>query len=151
MPLNAGAAGILPDSDNFAEDLEAQFEGGCALFVDAWTAEYAGGGYAILPDTLTVEGWEVTAEQMLSCALYSGNIHFWMLPYFVNNVLEFVIGLAGLIAVLMILVGAYYYIAGGISEDKEKGKTIIKYAIGGFVLVLASWTLVNVLLLFLTT
>ncbi len=51
----------------------------------------------------------------------------------------------------MILVGAYYYIAGGISEDKEKGKTIIKYAIGGFVLVLASWTLVNVLLLFLTT
>lgn len=122
----------------------------CGDAVDAWSREYAELGYYGLPDTLSVEGYDMTSEDMMACALKSGNMSFWMIPFFVNNVLEFIIGLAGLIAVLMIMVGAYYYIAGGVTDDKEKGKTIIKYALGGFILVLVSWTLVNILLLFLT-
>ncbi|MFT7183959.1 MAG: hypothetical protein ACI9QC_000285 [Oceanicoccus sp.] len=59
-------------------------------------------------------------------------------------------GIAGLLSVLMILVGAYYYIAGGISDDKEKGKTIIKFAIGGLILTSLAWILVNFLLLLIT-
>ncbi len=90
-------------------------------------------------------------EAILGCALKSGNIQFWMVPYFVVFALEFVIDLAGLIVVLMILVGAYYYIAGGLTDDKEKGRTIITHAIGGFILVLCSWIIVNIILLALTS
>ncbi len=90
-------------------------------------------------------------EAILGCALKTGEIQFWMVPYYVIFALEFVIELAGLIVVLMIMVGAYYYIAGGLTDDKEKGKTIITYALGGFVLTLSSWILVNILLLALTS
>jgi hypothetical protein len=87
----------------------------------------------------------------LGCAIKSGYIRFWMIPFFVSYALNFIISLAGLIIVAMIIIGAYYYIAGGLTDDKEKGKTIIKYALYGFVLVLSSWTLVNILLLALTS
>lgn len=90
-------------------------------------------------------------EAILGCALKTGEVQFWMIPYYVVFVMEFVIQLAGLIVVLMIMVGAYYYIAGGLTEDKEKGKTIITYAIGGFILTLSAWILVNILLLALTS
>lgn len=90
-------------------------------------------------------------EAILGCALKTGEVQFWMVPYFVVFALEFVIDLAGLIVVLMIVVGGYYYIAGGITDDKEKGKTIITHALGGFVLVLTSWIIVNIILLALTS
>lgn len=90
-------------------------------------------------------------DLILACGVKSGNIEFWMIPYYIKYALNFLIGLAGLLSVLMIIVGAYYYIAGGISDDKEKGKTIIKFAIGGLVLSSLAWILVNFLLLLLTT
>ena len=64
--------------------------------------------------------------------------------------LEWVINLAGLISVLMILVGAYFYIWGGLGDDKTKGKQVIMYAIGGLVLTTVAWFLVNVILLAIT-
>lgn len=90
-------------------------------------------------------------EAILGCALKSGEVQFWMVPYYIVFIMEFVVQLAGLIVILMIMVGAYYYTAGGLTDDKEKGKTIITYAIGGFVLTLSSWILVNILLLALTS
>lgn len=94
---------------------------------------------------------EVVIEKVMTCAIKTGRIKMWMVPFFVSRALSFIIGIAGLISVLMILVGAFYYIAGGLNEDKEKGKTIITYALGGFALVLLSWAIVNGLLLLLTT
>jgi len=90
-------------------------------------------------------------EFIFACALKTGYISFWMIQYYVVIAMNFIIGLAGLIAILMILVGAYYYIAGGITDDKEKGKTVIKYALGGLVLTMLAWFIVNVLLLALTS
>ncbi|MEK9160335.1 MAG: hypothetical protein AAB383_06440 [Patescibacteria group bacterium] len=96
-------------------------------------------------------GEKADIEAILGCALKTGEIQFWMVPYYVIFAIEFVIDLAGLILVLMIMVGAYYYIAGGLTDDKEKGRTIITHAIGGFVLVLSSWIIVNIILLALTS
>lgn len=106
------------------------------------------------PDTIKTTLDTATKDQIeaiLGCALKTGEIQFWMVPYFVVFALEFVIDLAGLIVVLMIMVGGYYYIAGGLTDDKEKGKTIIMHALGGFVLVLTSWIIVNIILLALTS
>ncbi len=104
------------------------------------------------PDLIQAEFQKDDADWqgLLGCAIKFGKVEFWMIPYFVNGILEFILGLAGLIAVLMIMIGAYYYIAGGLTEDKEKGKTIIKYALGGFILVLSAWILVNIILLAVT-
>ncbi|MEK7145782.1 MAG: hypothetical protein AAB802_01195 [Patescibacteria group bacterium] len=100
---------------------------------------------------------EVTAEigvdaagDMLGCAIQLGYIKAWMVPFFVTYILQFLLGIAGLISVLMILLGAYYYIAGGLSDDKEKGKTIVQYAILGLVITSVSWILVNIVLLAVT-
>lgn len=90
-------------------------------------------------------------DSILACAIKTGNVNFWMLPFFVRNVLQFLISLSGLISVLMIIVGAYFYIAGGLTDDKEKGKTVIKYAIGGLVLSTLAWFIVNVILLAVTS
>lgn len=84
---------------------------------------------------------------LLGCAIKTGQVKFWMIPYFVNYVLEFAINIAGVLVVLMIVIGGYYYIYGAVTDDKEKGKTIIMYAIGGYVLVLSSWFIVNAILL----
>lgn len=92
------------------------------------------------------------AEQntILGCAVKSGAIKFWMLPFFIKYILQWVINLAGLIAILMILVGAYYYIYGGITDDKTKGKNLILYALGGLILTSIAWFIVNVVLLAIT-
>jgi hypothetical protein len=89
-------------------------------------------------------------DLILACGIKSGNIQFWMVPYYIKFALGFLIGIAGLLSVMMILVGAYFYIAGGVSDDKEKGKTIIKFAIGGLIVTSLAWVLVNFLLLLLT-
>lgn len=101
--------------------------------------------------TYTAEHGIDSWSEFLACGLRLGRIKFWMIPFFVLYALQFVIGLAGLISVMMIVLGGYYYIAGGITDDKEKGKHIITYALGGFVLVLTSWFIVNIILLTLTS
>lgn len=98
-----------------------------------------------------VDGFEDNgSDYWIACALKTGKVKFWLIPLVIKRVLDFLIQIASLISILMILVGAYYYIAGGVSDDKEKGKTIISYALGGLVLVLLSWSLVNLFLLILT-
>lgn len=90
------------------------------------------------------------SQELLGCALKTGQLKFWMIPYFVTFALEFIINVAGVLVVLMIVVGGYYYIYGAVTDDKEKGKTIIEYAIGGYALVLVSWFVVNAVLLAVT-
>lgn len=89
--------------------------------------------------------------EFLGCALKMGYIRFWMIPYFVIFALQFILELAGLLAVLMVVVGGYYYVIGGVTDDKEKGKTIITHALGGLALVLTSWFIVNLVLVALTS
>ncbi len=97
------------------------------------------------------EGPNVEINDILACAIKTGRVQFWMIPYFISNILNFLIGISGLLSILMIMVGAYFYIAGGITDDKEKGKTIISYALGGLVLTILSWTIVNFILLIITS
>lgn len=96
------------------------------------------------------KGNEDSINFFFGCAIKSGYIKFWMIPYFIKYILEYLIGIAGLLSVLMIIVGAYYYIWGGVVEDKEKGKKVIIYAVGGLIVTSLSWILVNIILLAIT-
>lgn len=92
----------------------------------------------------------VTYTEVLACAIMTGDVKVWMIPYFIRYVLEFIIGIAGLIAVGGIIYGGYLYLFAGLTSDKEKGKTAIKNALLGLVLVLTAWAIVNIVIALVT-
>lgn len=64
----------------------------------------------------------------------------------INTATEFILGLAALVAMFFIVLGAFNYVAGYSVEEKQKGKTIIGYAIGGLVVVAISWIIIHTIL-----
>jgi Type IV secretion system pilin len=93
---------------------------------------------------------EIKYTQILGCAITTGDVKAWMIPFFIRYVLEFIIGLAGLITVGGIVYGGYLYLFAGLSDDKDKGKNAIKNGILGFILVLTSWAIVNIVITLVT-
>ncbi|MBI4231842.1 hypothetical protein HY605_01305 [Candidatus Peregrinibacteria bacterium] len=91
-----------------------------------------------------------TYLDILGCGIKTGDIRLWMIAYYVRFILEFIIGLSGLIAVGGIVYGGYLYLFAGISEDKDKGKKAIMYGVGGMVLTLLAWAIVNIVISFVT-
>jgi hypothetical protein len=91
-------------------------------------------------------------EKFLSCAIRTGDMHLWMMPYYMVYVVEFIIQISGIIAVLMFVVGGFMYILGGVSETftKEKGKTTMQWALLGMCLTLLAWVITNVVLGFVS-
>ncbi|MGE3278740.1 MAG: hypothetical protein AB7J40_02995 [Candidatus Altimarinota bacterium] len=80
----------------------------------------------------------------LADKIRSGDIHLSDIPAFISYFIEIAIIFAGMIAFLMIIVGGYQYIVGGIYSDmREQGKTTLIYAISGFVLSLLAYAIVN--------
>lgn len=84
-------------------------------------------------------------QDILYCAIQSGKVHLWMIPYFISYFANFFIGLSGVISVLFVLLGGFWYMTGGLTDDKEKGKKTITYALGGMVLTLLAWLIVNII------
>ncbi len=101
--------------------------------------------------TLNIPGGKLTATQMLGCAIKTGLVKLWMLPIFIKYIIDFLLSIAGLIAVLFVMIGGYLYMFGGLSSDKEKGKNAIIYGIVGFVVALLAWVVVNAIQLLVTS
>lgn len=157
IPLAGATASVLPDHSGGATDFTCDPEGDQTkwkiflILVEAGPDADVGGGTTIASIIAEKGVSDPEVQDFFACAIKTGNVKFWMVPYYVTFALQFLISLSGLISVLFVLIGAYYYIAGGLNEDKEKGKTIITYALGGFVLVTLAWVIVNAVLLILTT
>lgn len=84
-------------------------------------------------------------NNILACAIKTGKIHFWMIPFYIVYIIQFLIGISGLIAVLFIVIGGYQFVASGATEQKDKAKTTIKNALLGLVVVLVAWVVVNLI------
>lgn len=85
------------------------------------------------------------SDQGLIDKLQSGDIHLSDVPLFIASFIEVGILLAGTVSFLMILVGGYQYIIGGVYSDmREQGKNTLIYAISGFVLSLLSYAIVTI-------
>lgn len=135
---------LLPSNENVDKLSESE----CVEMIEM--VEYGEYGDQTLEEFVSTSSEEYVVG-WLGCAIKSGYIKFWMVPYFIKYILNWLIGLSGLIAVLMIIIGGYYYILGGVNDDKEKGKKIIQYALGGMVLATLSWIIVNIILLGITS
>jgi hypothetical protein len=90
-------------------------------------------------------------DTALTCGIKSGRIPLWLIPFYIVRVIDFLLFFGGLISVLFMVIGGYHMIIGSYSEEKENGKNTIKYAIFGLVVTLLAYTVVTVVMLFLTS
>jgi len=89
-------------------------------------------------------------DRILACAIKTGRIKFWMVPYFVVYFIDFLIKISGLIAVLFIIIGGYKYVVAGATDDKDGAKSTITNAVIGLVVVLTAWAVINMIQFALT-
>jgi len=83
-------------------------------------------------------------NEILACGIKTGKIHLWMIPYYVVYLIEFMIGIAGLLSVLFLVMAGFQYVSSGLAEAKDKAKNTIKHALMGLGVALAAWTVVNI-------
>ncbi len=106
------------------------------------------GDFKIDDEQVTPREWFASKSNeakndLLACAIKTGKIKFWMIPFYIVYFIEFIIGISGLVAVLFLVVGGFQLIMSGASEGQEKAKNTIKYALIGMVVVLVAWVIVN--------
>lgn len=90
-------------------------------------------------------------DNILGCGIKTGRISLRMIPYFISYFANFLLSLIGLICVLFIVIGGYYYIYGGLSQNKEKGKKTIYHALLGMSVAILSWVFINVIIAAVTS
>lgn len=104
----------------------------------------AQGGITLLPG-------QDSGYSELAKKIKTGEINLSDIPLFISYFIEIAIIAAGIIAFLMILVGGYQYIVGGVySEMREQGKSTLIYAVSGFVLSLLAYGIVSIVQLAVT-
>ncbi|MCT4617363.1 MAG: hypothetical protein N4A38_04095 [Candidatus Gracilibacteria bacterium] len=78
--------------------------------------------------------------------LRNGEIHLNDIPHILKYAIDFLLGFAGTVSVLFIIIGAYQILFGSISQEKTKGRDTIIMALAGFALASLSRFLLNYIL-----
>jgi hypothetical protein len=92
-----------------------------------------------------------TQNDILGCAIKTGRVSLQMVPYFITYISNFLLSIVGLISMLFIVLGGYQYIAGGLTEQKEKGKQYIYHALLGMGIAIMAWVIVNMVITIITS
>jgi hypothetical protein len=92
----------------------------------------------------------ISPLDVLGCAIKTGRIRLWMIPFYIKYLIQLALSLAGLVAVGAVVLGGYFYLFSSFADDKDKGKRAIIYGIVGFIVAMLSWTIVNVAMMILT-
>jgi len=72
-----------------------------------------------------------------------GRIELNDFPIFIVQAIDLITRIAGTIAVLVLVVGGIQYMVGGFSDNTDKGKNTIKYALIGLAVSFLAWVIVN--------
>lgn len=96
------------------------------------TVNTAEDGFALIP-TGDIKG----------CDFKTGDMSFECIPNYIQYLIEIIVGIAGTIAVIFVMVGGFKYVFSGISEDKEAGKETIRNALLGLVITGLAWVIVT--------
>lgn len=93
----------------------------------------------ILPTTVFGQGIAQGADTSNELGAFMTNV----LDFINSVVIPFILAIGFLVFIWGIF---QYFIVGGANEEaKENGKSLIMYAIGGFVVILAFWGIVNII------
>ncbi len=90
-------------------------------------------------------------NDILGCAIKTGRVSLQMVPYFITYISNFLLSIVGLISMLFIVLGGYQYIAGGLTEQKDKGKQYIYHALLGMGIAIMAWVIVNMIITIITS
>ena len=89
-------------------------------------------------------------NDILACAIKTGRVKFWMVPFFIVYVIDFLIKVSGLVAILFIVIGGYKYVVAGATDDTDSAKSTITNSVIGLVVVLVAWAVINMIQFALT-
>ena len=92
---------------------------------------------------LTKVNQELTETDLLGCAIVTGRIRLYMWKPFVVYLIKNLSVLAGVLAMLFIVLGGYQYFLAMVQGEDTKAKTTIKNAIFGLIIALCSWMIVD--------
>ncbi len=90
--------------------------------------------------------FEANMNDIMGCGIKTGSMPLWMIPFYARYILEFILGISGLIAIAAVVYGAYLYLVSGVSDKKEQGKNAIIYGLAGFALSMLTWGIVSLIL-----
>jgi len=99
----------------------------------------------LLPTTDTSTGGYGDACIGLATMIQTGNIHLRNIPCFIKYITETIIGIAGSLAVIFVMIGGYRYVIGK-DEDKDAAKKTITYALIGLAISLLAWVIIDLVL-----
>ena len=78
--------------------------------------------------------------------LRSWNVDIHDIPLAIRSAINFFMWIAGTIAVIFVVIGAYKILFGSLQQDKTKWRDTIIMALGGFALAALSWMIVGMIL-----
>lgn len=78
--------------------------------------------------------------------LRTWEIHTDDLPNIIKFAIDFIMGFAGTIAVIFIIIGAYQILFWSVSGDKSKWQATIKLALSGFALAACAWIIIKIVI-----
>jgi len=122
-----------------------------AVFLFAIPVTFAQTGFSpptLLPGDEAVEGYGNVCIG-LADAIRTGDLHLRHIPCFIKYFSQTLIGIAGTLAVIFVMIGGYQYVLGS-DDQKDKAKNTILYALIGLVVTLMAWILVDIVLQFAT-
>lgn len=87
----------------------------------------------------------------LGAKIHCGKVTLDDFPAMIVYLIQWILTLAGGIAVIMIMVGGFQYMLGGLTDDKERGKKTLIYALGGLVVSFMAWWIVELVQVWITS
>jgi hypothetical protein len=134
------------------------------LFLFSFTQVSLAAGTTIIPENVSDAEIKVAEDQKdteevkrleiqkdLADKFKTGKFELYDIGTYIQYLIEFLIYIAGGIAVLFVVIGGYKYMIGSVSDDKEAGKKTIAYALAGFAIAVLAWTVVNFIQVWLTS
>lgn len=115
--------------------------------VQAWSESELGISVGCGKEEITFSDFEGGFEPPSTEGYAPGLTRVTTVRSFVLTFLNFALSFLGLVAVAIIIYGGFLYVtARGDSEQSDKGKKSIQYALGGIIIILLSFALVNTLI-----
>lgn len=84
-------------------------------------------------------------------AITNGEIELNHIPELIFYWIDYLTYIIGSLAVLMIIIGGLQYMVGSVSDEKERGKKTMMYALVGVFVAFCSWMALNWFQLWLTS
>jgi len=87
----------------------------------------------------------------LGQTIQNGNASLDLIPSLVVYWIQWILSMAGGIAVIMVMYGGYEYIIGGTTDKKEGGQRTIIWALAGLFVAFFAWWLIELIQVWMTT